>query len=145
MGYPSSPGSVVPHPVLGGVPRIPPCQDLGWGTPSPILTWEWNTPHPDLGIGYPWATGLWSPPPVRVWTENITFPYPSDAGGKSLLGKGIINKDSCHKMVDPRWPPKVPCWDALCLHLSLEFKVFHNFPLRQENVLYSSLQVLSIL
>ena len=48
-------------------------------------TWTWKggilLPLPQPGPGKEY-----SPPPVKVWTdtqtENITFPHPSDAGGK---------------------------------------------------------------
>ena len=80
-----------------------PHPDLGWGTP--ILTWDGGTPHPDLGRKYPpiGKDGVAlhhldeMPPPFLLGkgyspqsalqmhkceqTENITFPYPSDAGG----------------------------------------------------------------
>ena len=53
----------------GGYPSSP-----GWGH-----TLGYPPPQSRPGMGHP-------PPPVKVWTdtqsENITFPHPSDAGGK---------------------------------------------------------------
>ena len=75
----------------------------GWGVPLPRSGQEGyplprsergGTPFPDLdggyflqkGWGYPPPIGGWGTPPPQVWidtqTENITFPHPSDAGGK---------------------------------------------------------------
>ena len=71
-----------------------PCPDLEW-VPPPVLTWKGGTPHPhpDLGRGYcccsdmgggypPPKSGGWGIPRKCGQTENITFPHPSDAGGK---------------------------------------------------------------
>ena len=79
-GYPRYPPTIQTWP---GIPQVLPHPDLGWGTPHhPDL--DRGSPgypphHPDLGWGN-------TPPPVEVWTdtqsENITFPHPSDAGGK---------------------------------------------------------------
>ena len=75
---PSSPNGWVPHPVLmGGTQGTPSAR---WGT-LPLLA-RWGTPS--SGWGYP--RRLDAPPPHR-WceqTENITFPHPSNAGGKYL-------------------------------------------------------------
>ena len=54
---------------------VAPCPDLGWGSP-PLISRMGYPPHPDLGWGSP------SPPGKCEQTENITFPPPSDAGGK---------------------------------------------------------------
>ena len=79
-----------PHPVLTGVPPVrkdgeyPPVGKDGGlygGTPSPL------------------ADGVLSPPPqVRTdtQTENITFPHPSDAGGKNAVQFRIIS-DEAHR------------------------------------------------
>ena len=56
----------------GGVPRVPPCPDLGWGTPYQDL--RWGTPLPRPEMGYP-------PPRNGGQRENITFRHLSDAGG----------------------------------------------------------------
>ena len=65
--------------------EVPPCPDLGWGTPCPDLGW-FTPPHPDLGRGTPRLDLGWGTPPPPCGkcgqTENITFPHPSDAGGK---------------------------------------------------------------
>ena len=87
-GYPGTPH----HPDLArGYPRYPPHHpDLVWGVPQvpthhPDL--GWGTPDPDLGWGTPPTStvlGRGSPPPRKCeQTENITFPHPSDAGGKN--------------------------------------------------------------
>ena len=81
----------VPRPGLDGgypIPEVgvpwPGLDGGGWGTPHhsdldgipPDL--RWGTPnHPDLD-------GVRPPPPRKCeQTENITFPHPSDAGGKN--------------------------------------------------------------
>ena len=73
MGYPPS------RPGMGYLPvsrmGYPP-SGSGMGYP-PVWTWDGvPPPHPDLGWGTP-------PPHKCGQTENITFPHPSDAGGKN--------------------------------------------------------------
>ena len=74
--HPFSPNSVLPW-------RYPPLQTLD------------GVPHPDLGWGYPQLDLGWGYLPVQIvmgvplprkcgQTENITFPHPSDAGGKNV-------------------------------------------------------------
>ena len=110
-----------PHPVLtGGYPRVPPCTDIGWGTPSA----RWGTPCPDLGWGTPpptWTTDevlqpTWTwdgvtpphqpdrvpaqlnnhtPPPRRgvdCQTENNTFPHSLNADGKHTPAQNFVLK-----------------------------------------------------
>ena len=76
------------YPTGGGVPHLL----MGGGTPSPG---HGVYPIPGRGGGYPipgWGT---SP---RLWTdkqtETITFPHPSDAGGKKTCTfLGIVNEN----------------------------------------------------
>ena len=104
MGYPpvKTWDRVPPPHQHDGVPPIlildggTPYPDLGWGTPhqqdgvpplsrpgmgyTPVINrMGYPPPHPDLR----WGT---LPPPPRKCgqTENITFPHPSDAGGKKV-------------------------------------------------------------
>ena len=80
---------VPPHPDLGWVtpPSRPgmgyPRPDLGWGTPPPTDLGQ-GTPLTKPGTGCPPPrSGMGYPPPRKCeQTENITFPHPSDAGGK---------------------------------------------------------------
>ena len=82
----------VPHPVLAGTLQPSrPGQGGTQGTPHPDLSLCTPLPHPDLGWGTPpvqTCDGVPPPPPVEVWadtqSENITFPHPSDAGGKYI-------------------------------------------------------------
>ena len=103
VGTPSCPvpGGVVPHPVLswteGGYPH--PALDSrgtqschGWGTPrrglGPVevlrdgaggTPWEGHVTSGSI-MGWRWVP----PAPRREQTENITFPHPSDEGGKKV-------------------------------------------------------------
>ena len=80
MGYPSSPGMGYPpsRPGMGYTPqsrtgmRYPPLiSRMG----PPLQTWNGLPLHLDLGWGTP-------PPRKCEQTKNISFPHPSDAGGK---------------------------------------------------------------
>ena len=106
-GYPSSPGLGVPHPVLGGTPFQvwtggTPHPDLGWRYPPsplqqdgvpPSQVWDGGTPdlsRPGMGSVPPppiERMGYSPPSPKCEQTENITFPLPSDAGGKKMTAK----------------------------------------------------------
>ena len=68
----------------------------GQGPTSSLDGGRGTLPHPDLGWGYPPSGGCCPPLPIWTWdgvpppashkceqTENITFPHPSDAGGKN--------------------------------------------------------------
>ena len=68
----SSPGT----PSIQSWDWVPPCPDLGWGTPPPNWTWDGVLPHPDLGwgtplpiswIGYYPQTGPGVSPPSVGW------------------------------------------------------------------------------
>ena len=75
-------GGGVPHPVMGGVPLHP---DLGQDTPPPTQTWHGVPPRPGTGYDPHQDLGWGTPPPRKCGqTETITFPHPSDAGGKNL-------------------------------------------------------------
>ena len=109
----------VPHPVivgggtLGLTPWVPPTIQTWLGYPPTIQTWLGGTPHyhPDLagvpptpprpGTGYPPppprpGMGYPPPPPSRCGLthkgENITFPYPLDAGGNESTASNCWNK-----------------------------------------------------
>ena len=78
---------------LGGYPGYlpPPRPGMGYPLPSrpgrdtPTQNWDGVLPRP--GMGYPPPThrpGTGYPPPHKCGqTENITFPHPSDEGGKN--------------------------------------------------------------
>ena len=84
---PAGPGRV---PLLAGPGRVPPLgvcpmefwvilqSIMGYGYPPRCL------PHGILG-NVAKHYGIWVPPPRCGQTENITFPHPSDAGGKNYL------------------------------------------------------------
>ena len=98
-------GEGVPHPVLvvGGTLPTTTMQTWSGGVPPTIQTWSWGSPGTPLppsrpGMGYPpprpemgnplpptHRPGMRYPPPPQKCrqTENITFPHPSDAGGKN--------------------------------------------------------------
>ena len=86
-GYPPPrSGNWVPPPGAGK--GVPPTWTWKGGTPGPgkgvppTWTWEGGTP-PGPGKGLPPLI----PSPIEVWadtqSETITFPHPSDAGGKN--------------------------------------------------------------
>ena len=94
------------------------------GIPTPPL------PSPDLGqdtlpfrsgMGYPpvktWD-GYSPPPPPRKCeqTENITFPHPSDAGGKYTFGEKRL--DYCSLHVKCTEGAVFVCWDCNLRFLS---------------------------
>ena len=99
-GYPLPRGGTPPTCTWEGGPPSRPgkgyCRPATWegGTP-PAWIWEGVPPCLDLGRGYPPCQPgmVVPPPPVEVWTdtqsETITFPHPSDAGGKNLLRRGL--------------------------------------------------------
>ena len=107
-----------------GYPHHP---DLVWGVPwvlPTIQTWDGVPPHPDLrwgtppprpGMGYPPPTDLGRGIPPNKWgqTENITFPHPSDAGGKNMNVFILIQRDTAentaeYKQAKRRWGNRGP-------------------------------------
>ena len=102
-GYPPSPGRVPPPtrvpPSRQGTPppgypppgRVPPHQGTPPRVPPPGWTWQGTPPPHQLPHGILGNVakhyGIWVPPPPPhrcEQTENITFPHPSDAGGKKF-------------------------------------------------------------
>ena len=110
-GYPIQSWWGIPHPVMGGVPGVPPPSRPGWATPHhpdltgvplpTIQTWPGYSPTIQTWLEYPppsrpgWGTHpptikTWlGYPPVELWTdkqtENSTFPHPSDAGDNNKM------------------------------------------------------------
>ena len=102
--------------------RVPPYQDLGQGTLHPDL--GWGTPHSDLGWGTPCLDLEWGtppdlervPPPPRKCgqTETITFPHPSDKGGKN-------RKDSKYLCTKQATDQQIIHWKTEPLHIIFNF------------------------
>ena len=81
----------------------PPLSGPGMGYPHPELGWGTPLSHQDLGWGTP--TQTWDGvPPLQTWeqTETITFPHPSDAGGKNVatIGDG---RESIRMIMSKPW------------------------------------------
>ena len=114
-GLPWVGGRGIPHLRSGGgtpsqVWGVPRLLRPGMGYP-PTQTWDGVPPSPYLDLR--WGT----PPPCKCeQTENITFPHPSDVGGKNSLHVPVFN-------ISRKWATD----DNWTYYTNLSTKAVHSF------------------
>ena len=89
-GYPPPPSIASTWYAAGGMPLAFTQEDflvINWGVRPPYLDLRWGTPPP-----WVWTDKLKTvPSPIlRMRAVNITFPDPSDAGGKNIISWGMV-------------------------------------------------------